>query len=136
MLKMAVVIGIYGQRYDATGTTSGAEFQVNTYTTILKSPLSQFAFRWWICCHLDFRWSRRRGYGIYGQRYDASGTTSGAEFQVNTYTSSNQSFPSVSALSDGGFVVTWRSDGQDGMVMAFMVNAMMPLVRLLAQNFR
>jgi hypothetical protein len=34
-------------------------------------------------------------------------------FQVNTYTSSVQSNSSVAALSDGGWVVTWQSLGQD-----------------------
>lgn len=31
----------------------------------------------------------------------------GGEFQVNTYTTSFQSNPSITALSDGGFVVSW-----------------------------
>ena len=35
------------------------------------------------------------------------------EFQVNTYTKNDQSNPSVTSLSDGGFVVTWESWGQD-----------------------
>ena len=38
----------------------------------------------------------------------------GTEFQVNTYTASHQLNPSVTSLSDGGFVVTWTSYGQDG----------------------
>jgi hypothetical protein len=38
----------------------------------------------------------------------------GGEFQVNTRTSSNQSFPSVALLASGGFVVAWTSAGQDG----------------------
>ena len=37
-----------------------------------------------------------------------------ADIQVNTYTTSDQREPSVAALSGGGYVVTWRSDGQDG----------------------
>lgn len=36
------------------------------------------------------------------------------EFQINSYTTSAQSDPSVTSLSDGGFVVTWQSNGQDG----------------------
>ena len=39
---------------------------------------------------------------------------SNTEFQVNTYTQSSQNDPSITGLSDGGFVVTWGSDGQDG----------------------
>ncbi len=52
--------------------------------------------------------------GVYGQRYDSSGVKSGVEFQINTYTTSDQRDPSVAPLNDGGFVVTWTSDGQDG----------------------
>ncbi len=38
------------------------------------------------------------------------------EFVVNTYTNNSQYSPSVTSLSDGGFVVTWQSNGQDGSV--------------------
>lgn len=38
----------------------------------------------------------------------------GSEFQINVYTTSYQNDPSVAALTDGGFVVAWGSDGQDG----------------------
>ena len=33
----------------------------------------------------------------------------GPEIRVNTTTASDQSYPSVAALSDGGYVVTWIS---------------------------
>ncbi len=54
------------------------------------------------------------GYGLYGQRYDAKGAALGAEFQVNTYAQSNQYEPEIASLANGGFVVVWRSSGQDG----------------------
>src|SRR5262245_52346418 len=38
----------------------------------------------------------------------------GGEFQVNSYTSSYQGFPAVARASNGDFVVTWLSLGQDG----------------------
>lgn len=38
----------------------------------------------------------------------------GREFQVNTYTQDDQSFASVSSLSNGSFVVTWRCLWQGG----------------------
>lgn len=38
----------------------------------------------------------------------------GPEFQINTDTTDRQYQSSVTALNDGGFVVTWSSDGQDG----------------------
>ncbi|GAB1459274.1 hypothetical protein MASR2M50_10480 [Thauera sp.] len=36
------------------------------------------------------------------------------EFRVNTATSGAQYEPAVAMLEGGGFVVTWRSDNQDG----------------------
>jgi hypothetical protein len=45
------------------------------------------------------------GWGVYAQRYDASGNTVGSETRVNTTTSSEQWFPSIAALPDGGYVV-------------------------------
>ncbi|MBN2011853.1 T9SS type A sorting domain-containing protein [candidate division KSB1 bacterium] len=36
------------------------------------------------------------------------------EFHVSTYTNGYQSWPTIAALSDGGFVVCWISEGQDG----------------------
>lgn len=38
----------------------------------------------------------------------------GEEFHINTYTAGNQEMPAVACLPDGGFVVVWQSDGQDG----------------------
>ena len=37
------------------------------------------------------------GYGIYAQRYDATGNTVGSETRVNTTTASDQEFPTVAA---------------------------------------
>jgi len=57
-------------------------------------------------------------------------TTNSAEFQVNTYTSYGQRHPSATALADGGFVVTWGSDG----LTASTLNAMMPVVVQMVLN--
>ncbi len=40
--------------------------------------------------------------------------TGGGEFQVNTFTTSDQRFPDVAIDADGDFVVVWQSDLQDG----------------------
>jgi hypothetical protein len=42
--------------------------------------------------------------------FNADGTPQGNDFIVETTTDGNQQVPTVSALSDGRFVVTWRSD--------------------------
>lgn len=52
--------------------------------------------------------------GIFGKIYSDSGQELLSEFQVNTETSKNQEAPAVAALQDGGFVVVWQSQNQDG----------------------
>lgn len=54
------------------------------------------------------------GFGVYGQRYDASGVKVGAEFLINTTTTNDQLDHAITSLADGGFYVTWQSNGQDG----------------------
>ncbi|MEM9427952.1 MAG: hypothetical protein AAGA32_00440 [Pseudomonadota bacterium] len=54
------------------------------------------------------------GLGIYAQRYAADGSPVGGEVLVNTTTAEGQGNPSVASLTDGGFVVTWESELQDG----------------------
>ena len=44
----------------------------------------------------------------------SSGAPLGPEFRVNTYTTSSQSGPSVTADTAGNFVVVWSSYSQDG----------------------
>lgn len=51
----------------------------------------------------------KRDFGIFGQRYDADGNRVGGEFLINTNENDDQDTPSVAALADGGFVVTWQS---------------------------
>lgn len=43
----------------------------------------------------------------------SAGERIGEEIRVNTTTASYQTDPSVTALKDGGWVVTWVSDGQN-----------------------
>jgi Ca2+-binding RTX toxin-like protein len=107
--------GIYGQRYTAGGAASGGEFRVNTYTVSEQTNSSVTALidGGWVVVWMSIN-QDGSGYGVYGQRYTAGGAASGGEFRVNTYTANDQSFPSVAALADGGWVVTWISFGQDG----------------------
>jgi hypothetical protein len=54
------------------------------------------------------------GAGIYAQRYDVSGAAVGDEVRVNSTTAGDQYQPAISALNDGGYVVSWTSYSQDG----------------------
>ena len=107
--------GIYAQRYDANGNSVGSETLINTTTALSQeySAVSVLQDGGWVVT-----WNSTgqdgSGLGIFGQRFSADGTAVGSEFQVNTYTTSDQWWPASAALSDGGWVVTWHSEGQDG----------------------
>ncbi len=107
--------GIYLQRYDVDGNAVGSEAQVNTYiasdqknSSITALNDGGYVLSW------ESYGQDGSGYGIYLQRYDVNGNAVGSETQVNTYTDNNQTDPSITALNDGGYVVSWGSLGQDG----------------------
>jgi serralysin len=52
--------------------------------------------------------------GIYGQKFDNDGNKVGDEFQVNTKVADSQKEPTVTGLDDGGFIVSWVAEYQDG----------------------
>jgi len=52
--------------------------------------------------------------GISGRRYDPSGQPVGGVFQVNSYTTLNQRFPTIAMQPGGEFVVVWESEGSSG----------------------
>ena len=111
------VTGIFGQRYASSGIPAGPEFRVNAYTTgpqdlpaVASAPSGDFVVVW---RSMDQDGS---GYGIFGQRYAASGAPLGPEFQVNTVTNNQQLYPQVAVDSSGGFVVVWTSYAQDGSI--------------------
>lgn len=108
-------LGIYAQRYDAAGAAVGGEFRVNTttagdqnYASVASLSGGGFVVTWQ---SLD---QDALSTAVYGQLYDAAGAAVGGEFRINTFTTGDQSFASVSALANGGFIVSWSSNGQDG----------------------
>jgi len=104
---------VQGQRYDASGNALGSEFQVNTYTTGSQRDSSVaadgdggFVVVWESNGSAG---SDSSGLSIQGQRYDASGSPVGSQFQINTWVIKNQADPSVAVDADGDFVVAWSS---------------------------
>lgn len=110
--------GIYAQRYDAQGLPQGDEFRVNNTTNLGQYEPSVaaladggFVVAWQSAGqdHPGNADNDNADYGIYAQRYDAAGNTVGNEFLVNSVTQYWQDHPTVTALDNGGFVVTWQS---------------------------
>ncbi len=107
--------GIFSRRFDAAGNAAGNDFVVNTYTTGYQGGLfGQVAHD--ARGNFVVTWGSYDGSlsGSFAQRFDASASRRGAEFQVNTYTTGIQTMPSVASDAVGNFVVTWASANQDG----------------------
>ncbi len=109
-------LGVYAQTFLADGTPDSAAFLVNTtYTTddqsrptVAVDEDGNFVVVWQ---------SLRQdgdGWGIFAQRYSASGAAAGSSFRVNEYTTGDQVHPTVAMDNTGNFVIAWQSDGQDG----------------------
>lgn len=106
--------GIYAQRFNATGMSQGAEFRVNAITTGNQafSDISLDADGDFVVTWVDVL-NEGDGYGVYAQRYNATGVTQGAQFLVNTTTILNQSNPAIALDATGDFVIAWDSYAQD-----------------------
>jgi hypothetical protein len=105
--------GIYGQRYNAAGVKLNGEFRVNTITAGIQTAPAVASLTNGFVVVWESNGQDGSLYGIYGQRYNASGAKLGVEFRVNTTTINDQNQASVTGLPSGGFVVTWTSNGQD-----------------------
>ncbi len=105
---------IYQQRYAANGNAVAGETRVNSTVTDyqLNASTCGLADGGWLVCWESYN-QDGSGYGVYQQRYNAQGIAQGAEVRVNNFTSGSQGTPSVAALPDGGWVVSWTSYGQE-----------------------
>jgi hypothetical protein len=111
---------IVARRFDADGTPQATEFLVNSYTSgdqtepaIAIDGGGDFVVVW-----------RSEGQdgdyaGLFGQRFDGSGSAQSSEFQINASTSKSQLGPAVAMDQDGDFVVTWSSSDQAVAIGAF-----------------
>jgi len=112
------LMSVQGQRFDATSTADGSQFQVNTYTVgqqilpaVSVGPVGAFVVAWQ---STGSDGTDTSGTSILAQRFSAAGSPLGGEFQVNSYTTGEQALPAVATAANGRFLVTWQSDGSDG----------------------
>ncbi|MCD4728414.1 MAG: hypothetical protein K8R46_12175 [Pirellulales bacterium] len=107
--------GIYARRFTAQGVDKGGEILVNTTVAqrqdnsdVAMDDAGNFVVAW--------RSDQQDGnsWGIYGQRFAATGAALGGEFRANAYTLDDQIDPVVAMDADGDFIVAWSSMGQDG----------------------
>jgi hypothetical protein len=104
-------LGSFVQRYGANGAKAGGKIRANAFATgdqfgptVAGLKDNSFVVMW-----------TSNGQGgspsaIYGQRFTSTGGKFHPEFRVDsTLPGGFHQFPSVSALTDGGFVAVWRS---------------------------
>jgi hypothetical protein len=105
----ASTFGVYAQRFDATGARVGAEFRANTHSPFFQGVPSVGALSngGFVITWHSLGQDGSSSYGVYGQRYVATGAPFGVEFRANTRTAGDQASPSVAGLKNGGFIVTW-----------------------------
>lgn len=107
--------GIFGQVYNGDGSPQGSEFQVNSYAASYQYShiVTSLAGGGFVVVWNSFG-QDDGSEGVYGQVYNPDGSSKGGEFRINAYSTSYQSACGVTSLGNGGFAVTWVSDGQDG----------------------
>lgn len=100
------------QIYDASGARVGAEFRLITntggneeYGDITGLAGGGFVATW----RTTDTWADGSGDAVKAQVFSATGAKVGSEFLVNSLKTDTQNDPSVTALANGGFVITWYS---------------------------
>ena len=109
---------IQGQLYDTGGLPVSGQFQVNTYTTlnqyvpdVASDGAGNFVVVWWGGGSAG---SDSSSYSIQGRLFSSGGLPVGSDFQINTYTTALEWFPSVAFDHAGNFLVVWRSWDSSG----------------------
>lgn len=116
--------GIFGRWFSSDFSAMGNETQVNQTSSYnqdnpaMAGRSDGTAVAVWSSYQQDGSM-----WGIFGQRFSASGEYVGPEFGVNSITTGAQDFPAVSMSSDGSFVVVWETgtadSGKDIMVRSY-----------------
>jgi hypothetical protein len=113
---------VFGQRYNADGTTRGPEFNAATSTTgdhtspsvAMNPKTGEFVAVW------EVRAADGTGLGVYGQRFGFTSGRQGSEFAIFVPPASQRPdlitpfAPRVSRASNGRFVVIWRGVSTGG----------------------
>ncbi len=102
--------GVFAQRFDASGTPQGPEFQVaadGSGPAVGMDAVGNFVVAWTgIDDHPD---PLTFSAGVFAQRFGASGTPQGSSFRLNVGTAGTQFEPAVGMNAAGNFVIAWNS---------------------------
>lgn len=102
-------VDIFQRRFDSSGAPVGGDVVVNSVTASAQytSSVATLSDGGWV---VTWYGHQSGDPDIYLRRFDASGNPVGNELTVNSSLGSSQSVPTVTGLSDGGWVVTWTGE--------------------------
>jgi VCBS repeat-containing protein/predicted outer membrane repeat protein len=102
--EQTILPGIWVRGFNANGTQKYSWFQAAsgsaTSPSMAMASDGQFILSWQNTGDGD-------GTGIYARKYLANGSANGAAFQVNQYTTGNQTQSSLTMIDPNNFVVVW-----------------------------
>src|SRR5215475_1391691 len=100
---------VLAQVFNPDGTKSEPEFMVNTDTfgDGMNAGVASLADGRFVVTWTNVNPNAADPAVAIGQVYNADGTKSGTEFQINTTNSGSDGLPRVTGLADGRFAVTW-----------------------------
>ncbi len=103
---------VSAQIFDAVGTSVGPEILVNTATagSQNRSQIAALSNGGFVVTWTDGSLTApdTNGDAVRAQVFTAAGARVGTEILVNTATTGNQETQQITALSNGGFVITWE----------------------------
>ncbi|MET0274264.1 MAG: hypothetical protein ABW360_14850 [Phenylobacterium sp.] len=109
---------VRAQVFDAIGTPVGTEILVNTTTAAAQvgPKIAALTDGGFVIAFTDSSASGgdTSGDALRAQLFSATGTPVGAEMLVNTVTLSNQRWPQITSLPEGGFAITWQDESASG----------------------
>jgi hypothetical protein len=108
--------GVYGQLFASDGGKIGKEFRINTHSAYSQysEQVTALTNGGFAVCWNDY-WEDVLAYGASGQVFLSDGTRTGQEFRINTYLDDQFLDPQITSLANGGFAISWDSDGHTGL---------------------
>ena len=101
---------IYGQIFYSNGAKKGNEFPITNYTNSIQTNpkvAASSAGKFMVVWMTQESASASAPNHIYGKIFLNNGTKSIDELLINTYIPNSQEGPSITALKNGNFVITW-----------------------------
>jgi Ca2+-binding RTX toxin-like protein len=120
-------LAVQAQVFKSDGSKIGAEFLVNTtfYNWQWQPTITALADGRFVIAWTDESRSGGdpSGRAVRAQIFNSNGSKASAELLVNTTITDNQWEPTITALSDGRFVVAWRDNSESSVSKTSSVRA-------------